>query len=379
MLYKGLTKIIILDSRFPYKKYMSANKKVLITGNEAMAEAALQAGCRFFAGYPITPQNELIAYMAKRMPKAGGVFIQAESEIAAVNMVFGASAAGFRAITTSSSPGISLKQEGISYMAGAQLPCVIINVMRAGPGLGNITPSQGDYFQATKGGGHGDYNLIVLAPSTVAEAFELTMLAFDLADKYRNPVMILTDAFLGQMAEPIEIKRQRPKNKNFKKDWALTGAKNRKPNVISSLFIKEGVLEEHNKKLQEKYKSVRKKEIRYKSLNLKEADIVFVSYGIVSRIAQEAANILKREGMNIGLFSPVTLWPFPYKQLKQLTADKKAVFVFELSSGQMVQDVEFALDRTLPVYFYGRMGGEVFSEKDIVKFVKKKLTYAGKS
>lgn len=341
-----------------------------------MGEAALQAGCRFYAGYPITPQNELTAYMAKRMREVGGIFIQAESELAAINMVFGASATGFRALTSSSSPGISLKQEGISYLAGCELPGVIINVMRGGPGLGNIAPSQSDYFQATKGGGHGDYRTIVLAPYTVEEAFKLIKLAFDLADRYRNPVMILTDAFLGQMAEPIILRPQlgHQSSKVNQKTWALTGAKDRAPNVICSLFLKEGVLEAHNQKLQRKYRLIERKEVRYETYNVKAAEVLFIAYGTAFRIALEAAHILQRESsIKIQLFRPITLWPFPYTPMERVAKRKKAVFVFELSSGQMLDDVKIAIKDKTPLYFYGRMGGGVFSEEEIVKFVTKKL------
>ena len=344
------------------------SKKVLITGNEAVVEAAIAGGCSFYAGYPITPQNELIRQMAKRMREEKRVFIQAESELAAINMVFGAAATGMRAMTTSSSPGISLMQEGISYLCGCQLPAVIVNVMRGGPGLGNIAPSQADYFQATKGGGHGDYNLIVLAPASCQEAFDLTFLAFDLADKYRNPVMILMDAFLGQMAEAVEIKKR--KIKNYKKDWALTGAKGRPSRIIRSLFLKEGVLEKHNLELQKKYKKMRK-EIRFESINCKDAEILFVAYGISFRIAKEAAFLLKKD-IKAGVFRPITLWPFPYKELEELTSDKKAVFVFELACEQLAEDVKLAV-RNTPVYTYARLGGGVFDEEELVNFVRKKL------
>ncbi len=350
------------------------SERVLITGNEAMGEAAIRAGCMFYAGYPITPQNELTAYMAKRMHEIGRIFVQAESELAAINMVFGASATGYRAMTSSSSPGISLKQEGISYLCGCQLPCVIINVMRGGPGLGNIAPSQSDYFQATKGGGHGDYRMIVFAPSSVQEAFDLTYSAFDLADKYRNPVMILADAFLGQMAESILMKPFKEDPTVFsEKEWALRGAKDRPPNIIRSLFLKEGVLEKHNLGLQKKFEEMRKKEIRFESINVDKSDLLFVAYGISFRIAEEAAGLLKKEGYRIGLFRPITLWPFPYEDLKRIASSKKAIFVFELSSGQMLEDVKLAVCDALPVYFYGRLGGGVFSEKELKDFVEKKL------
>ena len=343
-----------------------------MSGNEAMGEAAIKAGCQFYAGYPITPQNELTAYMAKRMNEEKRIFIQAESEVAAINMVFGASSAGVRALTSSSSPGISLKQEGISYLCGCELPCVIINVMRGGPGLGNIAPSQADYFQATKGGGHGDYHLIVLAPSSVQEAFELVCLAFDLADKYRNPVMILSDAFLGQMVESIQITDCRLQITNYRRGWALTGAKGRKPNIIRSLFLQEGVLERHNQRLQDKYRVIEKNEVRYEAIDCEEAEVIFVAYGISFRIAKEAALILERKGIKVGLFRPITLWPFPYNALKERVSPQKKVFVFELSSGQMKEDVILAIGEKCPLYFYGRIGGGVFTEREIVDFVTRR-------
>ena len=357
------------------KTLKPTSKKILITGNEAIGEAAISAGCRFYAGYPITPQNELTAYMAKRMNETGGIFIQAESEIAAISMVFGASLAGFRAMTTSSSPGISLKQEGISYMAGCQLPGVIANIMRGGPGLGNIAPSQSDYFQATKGGGHGDYRLIVLAPSTVQESFDLTLLSFNLADKYRNPALILSDAFLGQMAEPIQVTKS-PSHQvtRYKKDWALTGAKGREPNIIRSLFLKEGVLEEHNRILQQKYKEMEDKERIFEAINTKDADIIFVAYGISARIAKEAAEILSKK-IKVGVFRPISLWPYPYKELADVCRGKEKVFVFELSCGQMLEDVKLALGKGVPIYFYGRCGGGVFTAEELVNFVKKELKH----
>jgi len=354
-------------------KLQVKHRKVLATGNEAVGEAAIQAGCRFYTGYPITPQNELTAYMAKRMDEVGGVFIQSESELAAINMVFGASASGFRAMTSSSSPGISLKQEGISYIAGCQLPAVIVNVMRGAPGLGNIDPAQGDYFQATKGGGHGDYHLIVLAPSSVQESFDLTVLCFELADKYRNPAMILSDAFTGQMAEPLVVHKVRRARRDTKKPWALTGAKDRKPNIIRSLFLGEGVLENHNLKLQKKYHKIEKKEIRFEAIGCEDAEIIFVAYGISFRIAHEAANQLKEKGIKAGIFRPITLWPYPYAELKNICRGKRAVFVFELSYGQMLEDVQLAVKDDLPIHFYGRAGGAVFTSGELINFVERKL------
>jgi len=355
------------------RKPQTANRKpktrrVLITGNEAVGEAAVRAGCEFYAGYPITPQNELTAYMARRMREEDRIFIQAESEIAAINMVFGASCAGKRCMTSSSSPGISLKQEGISYLAGCQLPSVIVNVMRGGPGLGNIGPSQSDYFQATKGGGHGDYNAVVLAPGSVQECFDLTALAFDLADAYRNPVIVLIDAFLGQMAEPITLQTTNYKLQTAK-SWALTGAAGRAPNVIRSLFLKEGALEQHNIRLQEKFSRMQSKERRFEAQDIKDADIIFVSYGVSFRIAKEVAGILREGRLKAGLFRPISLWPYPYQALKELSRGKKAVFVFELSYGQMIEDVRLAVGESLPIYFYGRGGGEVFTEEELAGFV----------
>ena len=347
--------------------------KVLITGNEACGEGAIQAGCRFYAGYPITPQNELTAYMSKRMDEENGVFIQAESELAAINMVFGAACTGQRAFTTSSSPGISLKQEGISYLAGCQLPAVIVNVMRGGPGLGNIAPSQADYFQATKGGGHGDYNMVVLAPASVQEHFDFTFQAFDIADKYRNPVMILSDGILGQMMEPAMIVRK-PKTENRKpKTWALDGCKGRTPRIIRSLFLKEGALEEWNKELQKKYVKMKKDEVRFENYKTSDAKVVLVAYGTSARIARASVDELRKKGKQVGLFRPISLWPFPYKALKKLDKGKTKFFVIEMSSGQMIEDVRLAIEDTKRIHFHGRMGGSVPEQPDVVKLANKIL------
>jgi len=345
-------------------------KKILLTGNEAIVEGALAAGCKFYAGYPITPQNELIAYMSQKLPEAGGVFLQAESELAAINMVFGASAAGFRAMTSSSSPGISLKQEGISYLAASQLPAVIVNIMRGGPGLGNIAPSQSDYFQATKGGGHGDYHNIVLAPANVQECFTLTKLAFSLADIYRNPVMLLGDGLLGQMMEPLDIQntKQDGKVQNYAKPWALTGCQARKPNIIRSLFLAEGVLEKVNLAIQKKYKQIQRKELRYEeSLLSNRMDLLLVAYGTMSRIAKSAALTLRDKGIKAGLFRPISLWPFPKDKLKEISQRARKVLVVEMSYGQLLEDVLSALEKEEKVEFLGRAGGEFPSAKDIIK------------
>lgn len=338
-----------------------------MTGNEAMAFGAIQAGCQFYAGYPITPQNELIAYMAKHMPEEKRVFIQAESELAAISMVYGASAAGFRAMTSSSSPGISLKQEGISYIAGAELPAVIVNVMRGGPGLGNIAPAQSDYFQATRGGGHGDYHSIVLAPSTVQEAFDFMPLAFDLADQYRNPVIILGDGILGQMMEPIEIKKSNIKN--YKKTWALTGCKGRLPRIVKSFYMAEGELEKANLRLQEKYRVIREKEQRYEGLFVDDAQVIIVAYGTISRIARNAVAQLRAKKKKIGLIRPITLWPFPqdvFRRIVKSTHKRPTFLVAEMSYGQMLEDVELAVNGKSPVEFLGRSGGGVILEEEII-------------
>ncbi|TKJ45759.1 3-methyl-2-oxobutanoate dehydrogenase subunit VorB [Candidatus Aerophobetes bacterium Ae_b3b] len=350
---------------------MKKSEKVLLSGNEALAEGALQAGCRCYFGYPITPQSEIPAYMVRRMKEVGGVFLQAESEIAAINMVYGAAATGARAMTSSSGPGISLKQEGLSFLAGAELPAVIVNVMRGGPGLGNIAPSQSDYFQATRGGGHGDYHLIVLAPNSVQEMLDLAYLAFELADKYRNPVMILADAILGQMMEGVEFKEE---NKGVrKKDWIIGGDKGRKPNIIRSLFLEEGVLEEHNKKLQEKYARIRRLEVKYESMQTDDVELLLVSYGSMARLASEVVTRLRKKGIKAGLLRPITLWPFPYSPIRKLTDRVRFFFVVEMSEGQMLEDVKLAVEGAVPVYFYGRLGGGVPTPLEVMERIEEKV------
>lgn len=346
-------------------------KKILISGNEAIAEGALQAGCSFYAGYPITPQNEIIAYMAKHMEKSGGVFIQAESELAAINMVYGGCAAGARSMTSSSSPGISLMQEGISYIAGSQLPAVIVNIVRGGPGLGNIAPAQSDYFQATRGGGHGDYHLIVLAPGSVQEAYDLTQTSFELADKYRIPVMILGDGILGQMMEPVQLSAKKSKT-NTPKGWALTGCKGRKPNIVKSFYLREGALEEFNLKLQKTYEQVRKKEARYEGLFLEDAKVILVAYGTMARIAKSAIMQLRSQGEKIGLIRPITLWPFP-KEPFSLKNKKVKYLVVEMSYGQMLEDVKLAVCCRNQIEFLGRSGGGVPAEEEMINRIKKLL------
>ncbi|MDD5465642.1 MAG: 3-methyl-2-oxobutanoate dehydrogenase subunit VorB [Candidatus Omnitrophica bacterium] len=345
-------------------------KKILISGNEAIAEGALQAGCTFYAGYPITPQNELIAYMAKHMPKKG-VFIQAESEPAAINMVYGAAAAGARSMTSSSSPGISLMQEGISYIAGSRLPAVIVNIMRGGPGLGNIAPAQSDYFQATRGGGHGDYHLIVLAPGSVQEAYDLTQTSFDLADKYRVPVMILGDGILGQMMEPVRLSAKKIKANTFK-GWALTGCQGRKPNIVKSFFLREGALEEFNLKLQKNYELIRKKEERYEGLFLSDAKVILVAYGTMARIAKSVISQLRSAGKKVGLIRPISLWPFPQEPFN-LKNKKIKYLVVEMSYGQMLEDVKLAVCGRQRIEFLGRSGGGVPSQEEMINKIKKIL------
>ena len=346
---------------------MIKNIKILTSGNEAIAQGAIQAGCNFYAGYPITPQNELIAYMAKNLRKDKGIFIQAESELAAISMVYGAAAAGARAMTSSSSPGISLKQEGISYLAGAQLPAVIVNIMRGGPGLGNIAPAQSDYFQATRGGGHGDYHLIVLAPGSVQEAYDLTQISFELADKYRVPVMILGDGILGQMMEPINLSQQKIKSLPLK-SWALCGCRKRKPNIVKSFFLREGELEKFNLILQKNYALIKRKEERCEELFLDDAKVVLVAYGSMARIAKSAVTQLRILGKKVGLIRPISLWPFPQKPF-QVKNKKVKYLVVEMSYGQMLDDVRLAVNGQKTVEFLGRSGGGVPSEEVIIKKV----------
>jgi 2-oxoglutarate/2-oxoacid ferredoxin oxidoreductase subunit alpha len=349
--------------------------KELWKGNEAIAEAAVKAGCKFFFGYPITPQNEIPEYMSLRLPQVGGCFLQAESEIAAINMVYGAAGAGARVMTSSSSPGISLKQEGISYIAGAELPCVIVNIVRGGPGLGGIQPAQSDYFQACKGGGHGDYKLIVLAPNSVQEAADLVQQAFDIADIYRNPVMIIGDGMIGQMMEPVEFKpiekRELPE-----KPWITDGTKGkRQPNIINSLFIDPQKCENHNIKLHEKYKEVEKNEVRFEMFNVENAEIIFVAYGTTSRIVKNAIKALNKQGIETGLIRPITLWPYPSKAIADAAElpNVKAFLTVEMSMGQMVEDVKLAVLGKKPVHFYGRSGGMIPTPAALVEEVKKIL------
>lgn len=342
--------------------------KVLMKGNEAVAEAAISAGCTCFFGYPITPQNQIPEYMSKRMPEIGGTFVQAESEVAAINMVYGAAGAGARVMTSSSSPGISLKQEGISYIACAELPCVIVNMVRSGPGLGGILPSQGDYFQAVKGGGHGDYKLITLAPCSVQEAVDMVMLGFDLADQYRNPVMILGDGMIGQMMEPAEFssyqKRDLPP-----KTWAATGwdGKSRPRAIINSLYIEPEEMTEVVDRLQKKYGEIAKNETRVEEYMVEDADYIIAAFGTTARVAKSAAQMARREGVKVGVIRPITVWPFPTAAFEKAAGHVRGILTVEMNCGQMVEDVRLAVAGKVPVEFFGTTGGFVPEQKDILK------------
>jgi len=351
----------------------STATRKLIKGNVAICHGALAARCDAFFGYPITPQNEIPEYMSELMPCSGRVFLQAESEIAAINMVYGASAAGARVMTSSSSPGISLKMEGISYMAGAELPAVVVNMMRGGPGLGNIAGAQGDYFQAVKGGGHGDYRTIVLAPSTVQELADLTVKAFDLADQYRMVVMILGDGFIGQMSEPIVLPG--PTGKVFDKSgWALTGAKGRDTHIIASMRLHpEDALERLNNRLQAKYRAIERTEPMWEDSETADADHLLVGFGLSARICRSAVGALRKSGIKAGLFRPISLWPFPTTQLARAAAGKKRLLVVEMNAGQMVEDVRLGVEGRVPVQFYGRMGGIIPSPDEVVLALEKMI------
>lgn len=350
-------------------------EKVLMKGNEAIGEAAVHAGCQCFFGYPITPQTEVAAYLSRRMPKINRVFLQAESEVAAINMVYGAAGCGVRVMTSSSSPGISLKLEGISYIAGAELPCVIINIVRGGPGLGGIQPAQSDYFQATKGGGHGDYRLLVYAPNSVQEMVDLVQEGFDKADLYRTPVMVMGDGMLGQMMEPVEFKERPAAVLPSKKDWEASGKRGRETHhIVNSLFLKPEELEAHNIKLQAKYKEIENHEVRYELFRCEgdeELDIVMVAYGITSRICMNAIRMLEKDGIRAGLIRPITLWPYPYEAIEKLIDRTKHGFLsVELSCGQMVEDVLLGAKGKKPVNFYGRSGGMIPTPKEVADRVK---------
>ena len=346
------------------------SEKVLMKGNEAIAEAAIRAGCLHYFGYPITPQTELAAYMAKRMPKIGGTFLQAESEIAAINMVYGVSSTGKRVMTSSSSPGVSLKQEGISYIAGADLPALIVNVQRGGPGLGGIQPSQSDYFQATKGGGHGDYHLIVLTPASVQEMADLTGLAFDLADKYRMPAMLLADGTMGQMMEPVALPETEPTL--IDKPWAVTGTKmQRKHNIINSLYLVPEELERTNFERFERYKKIEENETRFESFMMDDAEICVVAFGIAARVSRNAVVEARKDGIKVGMIRPITVWPFPKKAIAEAANHVKSFISVELSMGQMIEDIELASQCKVPVVLCNRAGGMIPSPDEVLNSIKK--------
>ena len=347
-------------------------EKSLMKGNEALAEAALRAGCKCFFGYPITPQTEIAAYLSKRMPKVGGTFLQAESEVAAINMVYGCAGTGIRCMTSSSSPGISLKSEGISYIAGADLPCVIIDVMRGGPGLGGIQPSQADYWQITKGVGHGDYHVLVFAPSSVQEMADTVGKAFDLADEYRMPAVVLADGLLGQMMEPVEFDDAEIKLSDASnKPWAATGTKMaRKHNIINSLYLQADELEQTVVDRFKRYEDVKAKHTMAVADYCDDAEIVVVAYGSTARLAKSAVDMARKEGIKAGVFRPVTLWPFPEKELNEAVKNAKKILTVEMSMGQMVDDVKLAINCSKPVEFYGRTGGVIPNPADILNKIK---------
>ena len=341
----------------------------LMKGNEAFAEAVIRAGCDAYFGYPITPQSEVLEYLAAQEPhkRTEMVLLQAESEVAAINMVYGAAGTGKRALTSSSSPGISLKQEGISYMVGAELPCLILNVMRGGPGLGTIGPSQADYFQATKGGGHGDYKVIVLAPSSVQEMADFAGLGFELAFKYRNPVLILSDGAIGQMMEKVELSEQQPRTTSFDQSWVTTGkSPDRERNIITSLNLDPSKMELHNRKLQAKFAGMQEKEVRYERIDCDDAEYLIVAYGSCARICQKTVKLARQKGIKVGLLRPITLFPYPTKIIQEMTGKIKGILTVELSAGQMVEDVRLAADGKVKVAFYGRMGGTTPAPNEVL-------------
>jgi 2-oxoglutarate ferredoxin oxidoreductase subunit alpha len=345
----------------------------LIKGNVAIAEAAIRAGCEAYFGYPITPQTELLEHMALRMPELGRVFLQAESEVSVINMVYGAASTGARVMTSSSSPGVSLMMEGLSYIAGSELPFVMVDVMRGGPGLGNIAPSQGDYFQIVKGGGHGDYRLIVLAPATIQEAVDLTVLAFDLAEKYRWPVVVLADGSIGQMMEPAELPPMKDagKGNGHRPDWALTGKGDRgHRNVVSSIYLEPADEEAYNIKLQEKFRDIEAAEVRWVETECDDADLVVVGFGTAGRVAQSAVQAAREAGLKVGLHRPVSLYPFPSGRLAELAERVRGFLVVEMNAGQMVEDVRLAVNGRAPVEFYGRMGGVVPLPEEVLEQIE---------
>jgi len=350
-------------------------ERTLMKGNEAVAEGAVRAGCRFFAGYPITPQNEIPEYMSWRLPEEGGTFIQAESEVAAINMLFGAASVGKRVMTSSSSPGISLKQEGISYCASAELPIFYTNVVRGGPGLGNIAPSQGDYFQATRGGGHGDYRVIVFAPKTVEEMANFPRICYELAFKYRIPTMVLADGILGQMMEPVTFDFDPIDPSNFKTpDWALRGSRPEERRVIKSYDLRPGKMEEWNFRLEKKYDEIRGKEPRYEAVNVEDADIILTGYGTAARVCESAMALGRNEGLKIGFIRPITLWPFPKNIFQELGDKVKKFFVVEMSLGQYYEDVQLSLNGKSEIYLHKRPAGGIPTGEEVLKLTREILS-----
>lgn len=346
-------------------------RKELIKGNEAIVKGAILAGCRAYYGYPITPASEIAEAAALYMPQSGGVFVQAESEVAAINMIYGAAAAGVRSMTASSGPGLSLMQEGFSYLAGSELPCVIADIMRGGPGLGNIAPEQSDYHQIVKCGGHGNYRTLVLAPDSVQEMCDLTMLAFDLADRYRNPVVVLADGFIGQMMEPVEFPEARAVPPAPK--WAVTGTRETRANLVTSIYLEPDVLEAHVRKLEAKYQRAEQEVVRFEARDTQDADIVLVGYGIVARVLKEVVESARAEGLRVGLLRPVTLYPFPAAEIRRLAGHAHAFVVVEMSTGQLIDDVRLALEGRRPVEFYSRVGGNVPASDAVLAFVREAL------
>lgn len=361
----------------PAEAPLASRTRILRKGNEAIAEAAIRAGCDAYFGYPITPQAELLEWMARRMPEEGRAFLQAESELAAINMGLGAAACGKRVLVSSSSPGMSLMAEAMSYMAGSEVPIVVVNVMRGGPGLGSIGPSQGDYFQATRGHGHGDYRLPVFAPSSIGEAMDLVATSFEVAEKYRTPVILLADGILGQAMEPVEEAYRMPPRQDF--DWALGGADGRKPRVVRSLHLKPEALEAHNRHLRAKEAAIRDAETRWAGERLEDADLVIVAYGTAARVARTAIALARESGMRVGLFRPISLWPFPDVALRALAAQVRGFLVLEMSAGQMLDDVRLALEGARPIAFHGRTGGMVPTPGETVAALHRLGARAGRA
>ena len=350
------------------------NDKIMMKGTEAMGEAAIRAGCKLYFGYPITPQSELPEYMSRRLPEIDGTFLQAESEVAAVNMVYGAACTGTRVMTSTSSPGFSLMMEGVSYIAGAKLPSVFINVVRGGPGLGDIQPAQSDYFQGTKGGGHGDYRLIVLAPSTLQEAVDHISLAFDMADQYRTPALIIADGMLGQMMEPVRLPEFSDKeHKSVHEDWALRGTKGREKHMVTSFDIDPVKLEKMNEGYQKTYREIENKEVRFENYMMDDAEYTFVAYGTMARILKTTIKMAREEGIKVGLVRPITLWPFPYKAIEKAAEQSKFLLTVEMSMGQMLEDVRLGANGKVPTPFYGRSGGVVPTPTEVLNALKKEM------